>query len=582
MAAALAKQLPTRSLTRAANEAFGNFTRLTARRHLLTPSAAVLILRDALDEKVQSYPHRGKTSRGLNSHDLGSLYADRPGLREVVAVSGGLKKLVEQHGGSTCGLAFDGGNLRLAQGNAGGFGTGDDEVTDIAMGLTALVKVHDGRVDESTLCAVLHEERFGPALRSPANTVEAHGGLEAFVGKYCKDLLWRSHRDRDGELISVSVLLAEATQSSPGSVLTSQQFAELCDRYPNVSFEDHLVYLERSSSTQEEYLRWRQERRLVQGSDPAGLHSNSLDLWYGEACLVCLRHCPLEQYKHHAKSAKHQDNYWSAGGLALRTTEAANSSATARARRPPSPLPSDRRERWARGEQDEELELEFWEVSGLAGGRVLILGEADFSFSAAVAAKKHQASGKDGWADGPAAVVATTLFSEYDPMEPEVWLSRGQAVWYPRRSLSSFGGLLEKHLEVLRAADAEVLYEVDATELAGTLSRRTIENFDTVVFPFPQASPCSDGQNAILIRRFFRNVARVLKDSPNSRVQIMILESQYVDWDIELLAQEANLILDTWLPLPMNIYTIRFLAGKAWRPRNAVFVSFRLGHFSPT
>lgn len=554
-------------------------------RALLTPCDAARLL--AAAARRQQAVRRGGAPAGplaLPGRLLGELYSQHEGLREVLEDAGGLRRLVERHGPAEIfwrdgGLALQ--PLPEAAAAWGVSGEGRDlSPADAAAGIAAVVRCRGGSITEECFRELCQEDD------AFARVVLHAGGPQSFVERHAGgQLVWRP----DGRLQLAARLLAEAVASSGGQ-LSAQQLAALRATHGE-RLEEHLRFVEAPPTGLEraarisEYSRWRKER-MAAGSDPEGKAAASPNWWYAEACLVCLQHCPVEHYPMHVTSAKHVQMYRSLGGLELRP-----GCPRPQLCAPPTvalPTPTGGHEAAA-----------FLAAGAFAGRRLLVLGEADFSFSLRVAQFQMEER-------GAANLVATSFLRAHDPCEPEVSLSQGMAVWHHRQSLSAMGGALAESLAALESLGAQVLHGVDATDLEGTLLRRGVEGtFDAVVFPFPQASPCSDPRNPALVRSFFRNVGAVLPrtfpTSPGMRiqqlhrgrdyrsdhsacsarqslqgaVQLVLLASQYTAWDVECLAAEASLELTAAVKMPEGFYRSRVLVGRAWAPKEAVLLTFR-------
>eukprot|EP00927_Polykrikos_kofoidii_P044324 TRINITY_DN38322_c0_g1_i1.p1 TRINITY_DN38322_c0_g1~~TRINITY_DN38322_c0_g1_i1.p1 ORF type:complete len:433 (-),score=41.35 TRINITY_DN38322_c0_g1_i1:176-1432(-) len=379
------------------------------------------------------------------------------------------------------------------------------------------------------------------------------GGLEAFVDRYCTDLFCTADAVQSG-----SHLLCELMRDQQGS-LTCSALDSLRDKLPTI--DDCISFLEPPPSEVElaeivrQYSRYQKER-LVTFTESAQGSASSLDLWYAEACLVCLKHCPLESFSEHSRAARHVQTYMELGQPGLRSDVI-------------RPNPRGDSHAHCSGQYES-----FLSVSRFATSRVLVLGEADFSFSLRVAAAQQQDSGRSQ-------LVATSYLAEFDPAEPVVNISKSKPVWYRRRSLSSMGGLLGNNLAKLEALGAHVLHSVDATDLENTLVPRCITSeFDVIVFPFPQVSAGSDPRNALLVESVFRGIRKELSAergilARNGMLQLILLESQYRSWDVACLAIESNFYLAACVPLPSDFYSCRSMVSTRWSPLRANLYVFQ-------
>mmetsp|Transcript_60567 Transcript_60567/g.169169 ORF Transcript_60567/g.169169 Transcript_60567/m.169169 type:complete len:394 (-) Transcript_60567:152-1333(-) len=152
----------------------------------------------------------------------------------------------------------------------------------------------------------------------------------------------------------------------------------------------------------------------------------------------------------------------------------------------------------ARVRTDAPLRLPF----GL-GDRVLLLGEGDFSYTAAA--------------------VRCGL------LEPsQAWATSNE----PPRDAT--------YIEQLRRQGVQCLTDVDATSLA------LAETFDVVVFNFPHTGEPSIERNRDLLRAFFRSAQTVLRKG--GRVAVALKQTwPYSDWDLEnCAAQEGFRVVDAY------------------------------------
>ena len=201
---------------------------------------------------------------------------------------------------------------------------------------------------------------------------------------------------------------------------------------------------------------------------------------------------------------------------------------------------------------------------------VLTLGEMDFSFSLAVARLRPPGT----------PLVATSYLAEHDPTELEVHpADDGERAAYRRFSLPGMQGALHRNIDALNKLGSQVLHSVDATNLQGTLRTQGIEGgFHIVVFPFPRYSlsrapnPC----NSRLLRDFFLSVLDgVLLEG--GLIQLVMLSSQYEDWDVNGMANDVGMKLTSRVELPRNFYQPREMSGKPWVPSGAELLTFQAG-----
>lgn len=514
------------------------FERVRLRHMLLTERDACDFLLDVVGARRPCV---------LSSRELNRLLDVHEGLKEVLEESGGLRRLVEK---SNCALAWTPDGLRLGP-RPKSLREKALSASCVVSALRVLAKVRGGsvKVDTAQILLELRDD-----LRRP---VHESGGLHSFVEKQAAPHLWCV----DGSIQLAATHLGEFLHMHGGSV-NSAEFAEIRKHYPGV--EQSVMVIRESFSWTERakveavYLSWRTERFDVGGEGNA----RSLDWWYGEACLVCLVHCPLKHYHEHSESFGHLRRYQQLGGLTLRPNLRRLGPLGPSNGLPSAPVSKVSDDEW----------------TSMCGelGRVLVLGEADFSFSRAMVMWQQRR--------GKVSLVATSFLEEHDPAEPEVLLKNGMPVWHKRVSLSTMDAL-QDNIRHLQEMDVNVVHGVDATNLQRTLLQRGVCGaFDAIVFPFPQASTCSSPHNAPLVREFFRNAVGVQHavecDTPlavNGVVVLIILHAQFATWDVALFAQEAGLRLAARFPWNPAFHQSRNLAGQTWSPEGAEVYVFRRG-----
>ena len=97
-----------------------------------------------------------------------------------------------------------------------------------------------------------------------------------------------------------------------------------------------------------------------------------------------------------------------------------------------------------------------------------------------------------------------------------------------------------------------------------------------MVFPFPRYSlsrapnPC----NSRLLRDFFTSVTSGGFLLEGGLIQLVMLSSQYEDWDVNGVASDAQLRLTSRVALPGSFYQPREMSGKAWTPAGAELLTF--------
>mmetsp|Transcript_14179 Transcript_14179/g.22569 ORF Transcript_14179/g.22569 Transcript_14179/m.22569 type:complete len:495 (-) Transcript_14179:78-1562(-) len=312
---------------------------------------------------------------------------------------------------------------------------------------------------------------------------------------------------------------------------------------------------EEKEAAKQEYATWAEER-LDAGVDPTGSNATSLDWWYCQVCLVCLCECDWNAYTgSHKNGAAHRKKFIADGGYALK----------------PGVLRPD-------PQLQRPLEVgtipRFISCAGFADCKVLSLGEQDYSFSLKVA--QLQLEKFEG-----SQIVATSYLAAHDPDEPEVHVrDDGMRAHFSRRSLPGMDGALQKNIDDIVQTGAIVLHSVDATDLPGTLLNQCGETYDLIVFPFPRASLQRGCQpkNPRLLRNFFRSVndAEILE--LGGKIGIVLLRTQFADWDTACLALEAGFHLVDHAALPDGFYQGREMSGKifdSWKQIGAEIYMFQ-------
>merc|ERR1711971_629302 len=192
------------------------------------------------------------------------------------------------------------------------------------------------------------------------------------------------------------------------------------------------------------------------------------------------------------------------------------------------------------------------------------------SFSLAVASQRPEGS----------STVCTSYLAEHDPDEPEVYpKDDGERASYRRQSLPAMNGALFQNLSGLEALGAEIRYQVDAMDLDGTLRSQGIsDGFHYIVFPFPRASlqRAVDPRNSRLLRNFFRSCQDHCFMVEGCVIQLVMLQSQYEEWDVAGMAADAGMYLKSRAQLPTDFYQSREMSGKPWTPKDAELLNFVL------
>lgn len=335
------------------------------------------------------------------------------------------------------------------------------------------------------------------------------------------------------------------------------------------------------TAKESEYAEWREER-LITGADPTNENVESVSCWYAQVCLVCLSPVSgLANWSMHAGGKSHRNKYAALGGVQLRPGVPRPNVDLNNLTSMPRQVSMYHQRKAGMSEcsaarQDMER---FVSVSGFASGSsILSIGEQDYSFSLSVA--KLQATA----GQSPVQLVASSYLAEHDPYEEEVHVKddalRAQ---YTRRSLPSMGGALFSNIAAIKALGGVILHSVDATDLPGTLLTQIpfgnqFGTFDIVVFPFPRFSVdrSVNPGNSKLLRNFFRSVRHAGVLAPGGSVQLLLLSTQFAEWDTACVAAEAGFQLDRYEELPQGFYQSREMTGKAWTPVNGMIYIFKV------
>eukprot|EP00494_Astrolonche_serrata_P025432 UN25693 len=273
---------------------------------------------------------------------------------------------------------------------------------------------------------------------------------------------------------------------------------------------------------------------LIEGEYPKNA-AMAGGLWYCGLCLVCLTPVQYCNLHGHLQGGKHQNAY---GKRPLKASF----------RRIPPILITEEQamqcQPWIREKQTQGYPLvylcdkkRFKDLCCYKPGyRVLTLGEQDFSFTLSVA--KYGCE-----------TVGTSYLGAYDKNVADPNPSKlddADRETYKQLTLSSMNGDLEKNIKHCGEKGITIRYDVDATKLKETLIDKGVEGeFDIIAFPFPRASlfrGCDPG-NSFLLRDFFNNVIKNNVLRPGGIVQLVMLESQFNEWDVHQLSLEANFSL---------------------------------------
>lgn len=185
-------------------------------------------------------------------------------------------------------------------------------------------------------------------------------------------------------------------------------------------------------------------------------------------------------------------------------------------------------------------------------GRVLVLGDGDFSFSRALATQNS----RNGTVKAAGTHITATSLDSKKEVEAKY-----------RGAKSN----LEALMQVQRGVHVKVCHGIDATNLSvlvhsGAGKRKVkVKRFDTIVwnFPYPPAIGTSDSTaGAALMRDFFASVGEVVKD--RGEVRIVLATKQGGSsreaaatrraWDIDAIAADAGFELIEVFPFEPTLY----------------------------
>ncbi|KAI9027877.1 hypothetical protein DFJ74DRAFT_703938 [Hyaloraphidium curvatum] len=190
------------------------------------------------------------------------------------------------------------------------------------------------------------------------------------------------------------------------------------------------------------------------------------------------------------------------------------------------------------------------QTSGLladyVGDTLLLVGEGDFSFAAAVLQAFSSPTFRPPGRAAPR-LIATTLDSLAE-------------------ATAKYGGGVTKRVSALQKAGHVVICECDATELSSRPELEAVSGSMAIVFNFPHVSGASSQtedirHNRELLRAFFREARALLgKDGRETGRVVVALRNTpfYESWDLVGLANRAKLVLakpreqfqgDSWLTL---------------------------------
>jgi len=292
------------------------------------------------------------------------------------------------------------------------------------------------------------------------------------------------------------------------------------------------------------FARWRAERLEAIDPEDGDLatgknHKPSLDLWFGGVCLCCLAVVSHVSWRNHAAGGRHARSF---SACPVRLRQDLKRVPTA----PPVEFFHD---------------APFWEAAGWADPALPILsvGEMDFSFSLALARLRTPRS----------TLVATSYLEAFSPGELERYPEDdAERADFQRHALPAMAGALQQNLSELAELGAEVLHGVDATDLEATLrARRFGGQFGCAVFPFPRATLKreNDPRNSELVRGFLLNAAPGAGlVAADGSVQLVLLGTQYEEWDVAGAAADAGLTLHRRMVFERGFYQPREVSGREW------------------
>eukprot|EP00929_Paragymnodinium_shiwhaense_P055111 TRINITY_DN27643_c0_g1_i1.p1 TRINITY_DN27643_c0_g1~~TRINITY_DN27643_c0_g1_i1.p1 ORF type:complete len:620 (-),score=150.30 TRINITY_DN27643_c0_g1_i1:315-2174(-) len=308
----------------------------------------------------------------------------------------------------------------------------------------------------------------------------------------------------------------------------------------------------------EELQDWREMRMEPPSQGEELPDSTSIDYWYGQICLVCLCTVSRVAWMPHARGEAHKKRHKT---LNVRKRREAPRPSTAPACTKLGATQFKRIAGWHCPRDSDPRKAPS----------ILLLGEMDFSLAWQVAKMRPRG----------APMIATTHLREHDPNEPEVYPKDDtERAKYRRISLPSMKGASAENIKKLTGHGARIKYKVDATNMEGSLrGAGGVEGgFANIIFGFPRASlqRACDPRNSRLLRNFFLSARQHAFLLPGGMIQLILLGTQYEEWDVACMAADAGMYLADRVELPDDFYTPREVSGKSWSPIGAELMNFRV------
>jgi len=330
---------------------------------------------------------------------------------------------------------------------------------------------------------------------------------------------------------------------------------------------------EKRKSDSEKWTKVRESKTVPFEGTPDEGASQAGGLWFGQLCMVCLRPVAFSSLMGHLQGAKHQAEFKKCplASTFIRKTPiiiAANEAGTYA--------------EWIKQQQDAGFPViykcdssQFVDLNCYKSDyKVLVLGEQDFSYGLGVAEY-----GCD--------VVATSYMEEHDPkvVDPiPSQLDDGAREVYQCKTLSSMDGDLEKNVKIAAENKVNIQYGIDATNMKETLSAKGVTgDYHCIVFPFPRYSLFrgNDPSNSLLVHGYFKSCLEDKMIQPGGIIQIVCLESQFREWDMYQIGEEAGLELKYMVYLDFNKirpYQSRDLLGKVFSPKDVILCVWQAPH----
>ena len=275
------------------------------------------------------------------------------------------------------------------------------------------------------------------------------------------------------------------------------------------------------------------------------------NLWYGQGCLLCLKEIQYKSWYKHKNSISHLKKFKT------------------------NPIIATFKRKYIPGQVIPVLYTHDYcdRICNYYDGKLkkLVLGEQDFSFTLSLVKLINDGSN----------IIGTSYLDEYNPFSKEKELTAyaddGERSKYVRHTLPSHNGILMRNLDILKYQYNTIIgHGIDATNLYYSLKKKNIYKykFDIIIFPFPRVNLKRgiEFKNSLLIQGFF-NELRINRNylmNNNGYIHIIVLNTQFYEWDIYNISYENGFILEYCLYFDFQMlpeYGPRDVSGKEWKPK---------------